>query len=141
MTQDIQESNVLIDDESRRSFMKKGALASGALALGLGASGTAAAQAQSALVFTYDYSPRRSFEQVSRIQQATTNSILTDIVNQPDEWTGFIGRYRRGDQDPGEFFLAFTRGGGLGSSEFSTNATFFSADANLLRVDYVGDSE
>ncbi len=136
MTQDNQESNVLIDDESRRSFMKKGALASSAVALGLGASGTATAQqAGSALLFTYDYSPRRQFQTVAQIQQSTTNSILADLVGQADEWTGFIVRYRRGEDDPGEFFLAFTRGGPLGSGEFSTNVSFFQSDANLLRVE------
>ncbi|WP_132058284.1 calcium-binding protein [Halorussus amylolyticus] len=113
--------------------MKKGVLASGALALGLGASGTATAQqASSALVFTYDFATNRRFEQTAQLQQGTTNGILQDVVSQPDEWTGFIGRYREDEEDPGEFFITFTRGGPLGTGVFGADVTFFATDANLL---------
>lgn len=134
-------------DESRREFMKKGALASGALALGVSASGTAAAQdASSALVFGYDYSPRRPFQEVARLQQGTTNQLLRvqdeSLVDQPDEWTGLIARYRQDEEDPGELFLAFARDGTLGQGEFDTDATYFNPEANLLRVSITeGDGE
>ncbi len=126
----------MTDDKTdgRTKALATGALASGAFALGFGGTATAQ-QASSALLFTYDYSPRRQFQTVAQIQQSTTNSILADLVGQADEWTGFICLYKRGENDPGEFFLAFTRGGPLGSGEFSTNVSFFQSDANLLRVE------
>lgn len=136
MEEDSLEDYEIDSDESRRSFMKKGALASGALALGVGASGTAAAQASSALVFAYDYEPLIDFVQVARLQQGTTNSILRDeeLVDQADEWLGHIARYRPREEGPGEYFLVFTRGGSLGDGQFETDATFFNPGANLLRV-------
>ncbi|WP_137286538.1 hypothetical protein [Halorussus salinisoli] len=142
------ENHESIDDESRRSFMKKGALASSAVALGLGASDTAAATEAAqqvpgqALVFGYEYNPELSFEVINRVQQGTVDSILgrqvgedgRAIVNDTADYNGYVIRYQS-DQDAGEYGFAFIREGSLGIGEtlrFGTDATFFNSQVNLL---------
>ena len=136
-------------NESRRSFMKKGALASGAVALGLGATDTAGAaealQQQvpgQVLVFAYEYNPGLPFEVINRVQQGTVDSILgrqigdngQAIVSDTADYNGYIIRYQP-DQDAGEYAIIFVRDDTLqlGSTfSFQTDATFFNTQVNLL---------
>ncbi len=129
------------ENDDRRKAIATGALASGAIALGVGGGTATAQQADSALVFTYDFVPNRRFVETAQLQQGTTNGILQDVVSQPDEWTGFIGRYQETDEDPGEFFITFTRDGSLGTGTFSADVTFFATEANLLTASIQGEEE
>src|SRR6056297_2021317 len=75
------ENNAEETDDSRRSFMKKGALASSAVALGLASSGSTGAQENAqepntGLVFVDDYQPGVGFQMISRLQQPTVEGIL-----------------------------------------------------------------
>ena len=152
MRENRPELNV-IDDESRRSFMKKGALASGAIALGAAGSGTAAAESSSlqqqpsqVLMFAYDYHPSRSIQVVNQLQQQTINTILgqsvgqngNQIVSDPTEYNGYIVQYESGDGGAGEYTLAFSRDQPLSTDQSYQltpgNATFFNSDINLLQV-------
>lgn len=134
---------------SRREFMKKGALASSALALSLASSGTTAAsstaqqQPSQVLVFVYDYNPGISFEVTDRLQQGTVDGILgrsvggddgSPIVTDPADYNGYVVRYQP-DQDAGEYALVFVREGTLDTERtyvLETDATFFNNEANLL---------
>jgi hypothetical protein len=132
----------IIGDESRRSFLKKGALATSAVALGLSASGTAAAAPDQALVFGYEYNPGTSFQVVNPLQQGTVNSILgrsingQTIVSNTDDYNGYVIRYQP-DQNASEYAMVFSRGtfGQNETAEFGTNATFFNSAANLISAD------
>lgn len=130
-------------EESRRSVMKKGALATGAVALGLGAStGTAAAQQERILVFAYDYYPQTPFSVEASLQQSTTVDLLNgpndqgiDEISQPDDYNGYVVRYRlSGNQGAGIYALLFTQQSlNTGSTlRLGTDASVFSTDLNLL---------
>ncbi|WP_137287340.1 twin-arginine translocation signal domain-containing protein [Halorussus salinisoli] len=135
-------------DESRRNFMKKGALASGAVALGLASTETAAAesnlqqQPSQALVFGYEYNPGISYEVISLLQQGTVDSVLgrqvgddgRSIVQDTADYNGYVIRYQP-DQAAGEYALVFVRDGSLQSGQtyqFGTDATFFNSQVNLI---------
>jgi hypothetical protein len=133
-----------IEDESRRSVMKKGAIATGALALGLG-SGSASAQQRDVLVYTNDYYPNVPFRIIQPLQQATTVQLLSrsrggDIseISQPDDYLGYIIRYNLGRNGNGGKITTFVflRGGttlNVGSTRrFSGDASIFSSELNLL---------
>ena len=137
-------------DDSRRSFMKKGALASGALALGLG-SGTAAGEANlqqqpsQTLMFGYDYQPSRTLQHVSRLQQSVTRTILGQqigddgqaVVSDTSEWTTHLAYYQTQGDVPGEYVLLFTRSGQVSQGDqlsLGSSATFFSDEINMLEV-------
>ncbi|MFB6166039.1 MAG: hypothetical protein ABEJ31_12835 [Haloarculaceae archaeon] len=91
-------------DESRRSFMKKGAVASGLVALGAAGVGTAAAQDQaSALVFSYDYYPGAEFTVTASLQQSTTTKMLQtpggqniSEISSPADYNGYAIGYSLG---------------------------------------------
>ncbi|WP_168215992.1 twin-arginine translocation signal domain-containing protein [Halorussus marinus] len=146
-------------DDSRRSFMKKGALASSAAALGLASSGSVAGdtlkqqdgvqQASTGLVFVDDYKPGVEFEAVSRVQQPTVNQILgyvdpsqqgedgnqqqSQAVVDPTDWNGYIFNYT--GCGPGNYNLVFLREGALAEGEtysFTTSAVFFDNEVQLL---------
>lgn len=135
-------------NESRRSFMKKGALASSALALGVSGSGTVGAvQPNQTLVFAYDYRPGQSLDMIARLQQSVTRSILgqtgendNPIVSDTSEWDTYLMAYQpTGGESSGEYTLVFTRGGDVGDSiTLGTSATFFSDEFNLLEVNADG---
>lgn len=69
----------VLDDETRRSFMKKSAAVSGAVAIGVGATNTAGAQddgleeGQKGLIFPTDFHPRARFAFVSPVIEWVPN--------------------------------------------------------------------
>ena len=142
-------SNSSVDeilDDSRRSFMKKGALVSGALAFGVG-SGTVAGesnvvQPSQTLMFAYDYIPSQTLEVSAQLQQSVTRQILGQegddgdaIVSDTSEWNTYIASYQLEGDTPGEHVLMFTRGGQLDAEfQLGSSATFFSDEFNLLEV-------
>ncbi len=94
----------VFSNESRRTFMKKGALATGALALGLGSTGTALAQdSRQVLVYTYAYHPNVPFRVTNALEQSTVVRLLQrpgggDVaeISQPDDYSGWVIRYDLG---------------------------------------------
>lgn len=128
------------DDESRRSFMKKGALASGAVALGLGASGTAAAAPNDTVrVFSYDYRPQVPFDVIDQLNQPTMNAIVGEsgVLSDADEFTGYVIRYQmpQGQTKPGEYAFVFTKGRALArgnTHRFDGSVSVFDQQINLL---------
>jgi hypothetical protein len=135
-------ADTILDD--RRSFMKKGALATGALALGLGSTGTAAAQGRNVLVYTYDYYPNVQFRVIQQLEQSTTVRLLkvrgntVPEISQPDDYVGYVIRYLIGDNDDGGLittFLFIRGGNGLSEGSvrrLSGDASVFSSRLNLL---------
>ncbi|WP_433628994.1 twin-arginine translocation signal domain-containing protein [Halomicrococcus sp. NG-SE-24] len=135
-----------VGDESRRNFMKKGALASGAAALGLaGSSGSAAAQQRTqVLVFTYDYYPNVTFRVTQGLQASTTVNVLrrpgggtVPEISQPDDYNGYVINYRlgaQGQQSAGITTLLFTRETLQTDARYrlAGDAQVFSSDLNLL---------
>lgn len=128
---------------SRRSFMKKGALASGALALGTAGAGSAAAQQQqNALVFSYEFFPGATFRVAAPLQTSTTIDILdgpgdqgVPEISQPDEYNGHVISYQIGGS--AIYTFAFTRDQALQQDtryRFGDNSQVFSSRLNLLQV-------
>lgn len=85
---------------SRRSFLKNGVLASGALTLGIGVSKTGAAKRSNTLLYEYDYYPGASFTVVTRLQPSTTVNILDSPddgrppgLSRLDEYDGYVISY------------------------------------------------
>lgn len=140
-----------VESEDRRSFMKKGALATGALALGLGSAGTAAAQNQNVLVYTYDYHPNVEFRVVNSLEKATTVRLLqrpgggnVPEISQPDNYNGYIIRYMLGQNGGSDAQITtFLFGDGLSLSQGDTRrlsggASVFSSTLNLLSTNLEG---
>ncbi|ODR82947.1 hypothetical protein BG842_15190 [Haladaptatus sp. W1] len=140
-----------VESEDRRSFMKKGALATGALALGLGSAGTAAAQNQNVLVYTYDYHPNVEFRVENSLEKATTVRLLqrpgggnVPEISQPDNYNGYIIRYLLGQNGGSEAQITtFLFGDGLSLSQGDTRrlsggASVFSSTLNLLSTNLGG---
>ncbi|GKZ13322.1 hypothetical protein [Haladaptatus sp. T7] len=140
-----------VESEDRRSFMKKGALATGALALGLGSAGTAAAQNQNVLVYTYDYHPNVEFRVENSLEKATTVRLLqrpgggnVPEISQPDNYNGYIIRYLLGQNGGSDAQITtFLFGDGLSLSQGDTRrltggASVFSSTLNLLSTDLGG---
>ncbi|WP_193787485.1 twin-arginine translocation signal domain-containing protein [Natrinema gari] len=98
-------------DDSRRSFMKKGALTAGAVALGTVGAGTAAAQdGGSVVVFGDDYEPGVDFTVVSMLNDGTKDELfseagLEDEFDTPDDWDVYIINYDVGGSAPSLGFL------------------------------------
>jgi len=139
-----------VDSEERRSFMKKGALATGGLALGLGSMGSASAQQGQALVYTYDYHPGTRFRVVNQLEQTTTVRLLrrpgggtVPEISQPDDYNGYVVRYLiGGDGDQGQI-TTFVFGQNLNLSQgdtrrFTGGASVFSSDLNLISTNVQG---
>jgi hypothetical protein len=140
-----------VDSEERRSFMKKGALATGGLALGLGSAGSAAAQQNQVLVYTYDFHPDVQFRVVNQLEQTTVVRLLrrpgggtVPEISQPDDYTGYVIRYRLGGGDGGQgqiTTVVFGQNLNLSQGDnrrFSGNASIFSTDLNLLSTNLQG---
>ncbi len=135
-----------VESEDRRSFMKKGALATGALALGLGSAGSASAQSRNVLVYTYDYHPNVEFRVVNTLEKATTVRLLerpgggtVPEISQPDNYNGFIIRYVLGGGGSSQgqittfMFVNGSASFGQGTTHrFSGDASIFSSTLNLL---------
>jgi len=147
MTEREQQDTENVESKERRSFMKKGALATGALALGLGSAGTAAAQSTNVLVYTYDYHPNVQFRVVNSLEAATTVRLLerpgggnVPEISQPDDYNGYIIRYLLGgDSGGGQGSITtfmFKQGGQSLSQgdtrQFSEDGSIFSSELNLL---------
>ncbi|WP_198668094.1 twin-arginine translocation signal domain-containing protein, partial [Saliphagus sp. LR7] len=141
-------SDEISTDDSRRSFMKKGALAAGALAIGAGASasGVAAQEDGNALVFSYDYHPGQSFDVVAQLEQSTTVNVLqvddetVSEISQPDDYTGHVIRYNL-DGSAGITAFLFSQDVSLSSGDSGTlgeDASMFSPELNLLSTDLGG---
>lgn len=131
------------DGSSRRSFMKKSALTSGALALGVAGSDSAAAQQQqNALVFSYEFFPGAPFRVDAQLQASTTIDLLSGPrdqgvpeISQPDEYNGYVVGYQIGNSVI--YTFAFVRGETLQQDaryRFDDNSQVFSSQLNLLQV-------
>ncbi len=132
-----------VESKERRSFMKKGALATGALALGLGSAGSASAQdGNQVLVYTYDYHPGVSFRVTNSLEQSTVVSLLErpgggDVpeISQPDNYSGWIVRYNLGEGDAAITTFLFSQDANLSTGDqhmLSGDASIFSSELNLL---------
>ena len=143
--EEIEEMEEVEEGSSRRSFMKKGAVAAGAVALGTAASaGSAAANSGDQwLVFTDEYYPRAPWVPVSQLPQTTVVNILglgtTQEITQPDEYSGYIIQYQFAGGNPGPIAMIFTRNGTLNVNSnarqrFTNQAQVFSASLNLLQT-------
>ncbi|UHQ96149.1 calcium-binding protein [Natrinema halophilum] len=131
------------DGDSRRTFIKKGALAASAIALGTAATtGTASAQQdEQGLVFSYDYFPGAEFTVVARLEQTATVNVLevdgelVDEISQPDDWNGHVIRYETRGGAAGVTTFLFLRDAVLSSGDTgstSGDASMFSSELNLL---------
>lgn len=143
--EELTEDEVLdLGDSSRRSFMKKGALATGALALGTAGANTASAQqTRRVLVFAYQYYPNIRFRVRQPLQASTTVNILrrpdgnrVPEISQPDDYNGYVIDYRLQDNArvAGITTLLFTRGlleRGV-SYRLAADAQVFTSELNLL---------
>ena len=150
MTEQTPQEPTETDSDDRRSFLKKGALATGALALGLGSAGSASAQSRNVLVYTYDYHPNVEFRVTHSLEKATTVRLLerpgggtVPEISQPDNYNGYIIRYLLGGgsgQGQISSFI-FLQGGALSQGtthRFSGNASIFSSELNLLSTSIRG---
>ncbi|SIR53516.1 Tat (twin-arginine translocation) pathway signal sequence [Haladaptatus litoreus] len=150
MTERKQQDAENVESAERRSFMKKGALATGALALGLGSAGSASAQNQTVLVYTYDYHPGVQFRVTASLEQSTTVRLLErpgggDVpeITQPDDYSGYVIRYQLGGGGgQGQITtLVFGRDLSLSTGNtrrFSGDASIFSSTLNLLSTTIEG---
>ncbi|KZN25214.1 hypothetical protein A4G99_01450 [Haladaptatus sp. R4] len=145
MTEREQQDAENVESEERRSFMKKGALATGALALGLGSAGSASAQGRNVLVYTYDYHPNVQFRVVNALEKSTTVRLLekpgggnVSEISQPDNYNGYVIRYLLGSGGGGQGQITtfmFAEGVSLSQGDtrqFSGDASVFSSTLNLL---------
>ncbi|SIR88970.1 Tat (twin-arginine translocation) pathway signal sequence [Haladaptatus litoreus] len=139
-----------VESTERRSFMKKGALATGALALGLGSAGSASAQGQNVLVYTYDYHPGVQFRVTASLEQSTTVRLLErpgggDVpeISQPDDYSAYVIRYQLGGGGGRGQITSIVFGRDLSLStgttrRFSGDASIFSSTLNLLSTTIEG---
>ncbi|RBI59651.1 hypothetical protein DMJ13_21150 [halophilic archaeon] len=134
------------NDESRRSFMQKGALASGAVALGIASTDSAVAQdgQRQVLVFTYDYYPGVNFRVTQPLQASTTVNVLrrpgggtVPEISQPDDYNGYVINYQLGgdgQDQAGITTLLFTQDSLQTDTRYrlGSDAQVFSATLNLV---------
>ncbi|WP_458185973.1 twin-arginine translocation signal domain-containing protein [Haladaptatus sp. NG-WS-4] len=144
MTEKEPQDTENVESKERRSFMKKGALATGALALGLGSAGSASAQGQNVLVYTYDYHPGVQFRVVNALEQSTTVRLLqrpgggnVPEISQPDDYNAYLIRYQLGGGGGQGQITTIVFGRDLSLSQgdtrrFSGDASIFSSTLNLL---------
>ncbi|WP_440008620.1 twin-arginine translocation signal domain-containing protein [Halomicrococcus sp. SG-WS-1] len=130
-------------DESRRTFLKKGALATGAVALGVSGSNTAAAQQQQdVLTYFDDYQPGQSFRAIAQLPQDITVTLLSlpngntvPEISQPDDYNAYVIRPTTGQNDraAGATYL-FTRSSLNTDNQFrfGTSANVFSSQLSLV---------
>ena len=131
-------------DDSRRSFMKKGAVATTALALGAGATGTVSAQADGqVLVYGDDYRPGQDFEVISALNTQTKEDLIADsgseddIFDDPDDWDAYIINYDL-DTDAPTWALLFTEDIALEAGDSETmgeDGTFRNSRLDIIDVE------
>jgi hypothetical protein len=133
-------------DDSRRSFMKKGALATTAIALGAGATaGTSAAQDDNGngdvVVFGEDYLPGVDFDVASQADTGTRDDVyeatgLDDEFSDPDDWDLFFIAYDTGGSSPTlGYLMAENAGISAGDSDtMGTDGSFRNAELNLIEA-------
>ena len=146
------ETNELFDD-SRRSFMKKGALATTAVALGASAtSGSAAAQEDDngnngdaegdVLVYGDDYHPGADFDVVTELSTSSREELLQesgsedDVFDDPDDWDVFVINYDFGTEAP-MWGLVFTEDAELNAGDTATmgeDGDFRDTQLNLVEA-------
>lgn len=132
-------------NQTRRSVLRKGAAATGALALG-GIGGTGAVGARDwtaqAAVNAFRFYPGASFDVVAGLETETTVELLqvddepVPELSQPDEWNAHAIRYGIGEE-AGITTLLFTRDRRMNDDDIGTlgvDASMLNADLNLLRV-------
>lgn len=137
-------------DDSRRSFMKKGALATTAVAFGTGATATtgAAQQGDEVLVFGDDYLPGVDFEVVSELEDPTTDDVLettnlTDELAEPENWNGYIIDYDVGGS-ASSLTLLFSEQADLSAGDSETmgeDGSFRAPDLNLIEATLGGSMD
>ena len=127
---------------SRRSFLKKGALATGAVVLGVSGATPAVAQDDSnALIYTDDYQPNGRFRVVGLLPADITVRLLRrpngntiPEISQPDDYNGYVVRARLGGNRAGDSTFLFTRRAlqqGRGY-RLSADPQVFSSELSLL---------
>lgn len=136
-------------DESRRSFMKKGALASSVAALGLASGGTAATNTNvqetpgTGLVFIDNYDPGVPFTVVTQMEQSTVNDVFaarqddTTIID-PSNYNGYIVHEQYDEETHGDFWFVFTQQATLETDQtytFSEQVVFFSSELSLIKAE------
>jgi hypothetical protein len=147
-------SNGVLDrlgDESRRDFMKKGAVVAGGLALGAASAGTAAAQNQvsNALFFADGIVPGATFTVVGQLPTQVTTDILSgeikpglDGIDNADDYNGYSISYLYSDVP--QMAYLFVRQDVVGGTFFpptgnqsvrvGTDPSYFSSDLNLVQA-------
>ncbi|WP_049927985.1 hypothetical protein [Halopiger goleimassiliensis] len=136
--------------DSRRSFMKKGALATTAVALGAGATaGTAAAQddgdGNEVVVFGDDYMPGVDFTVASGLDDGTRDELfqeaeLEDEFDSPEDWDAYIISYDLGGSAP-KLGHVLTEQADLSAGDSETmgeDGSFRAADLNLIETSLGG---
>ncbi|WP_143423230.1 twin-arginine translocation signal domain-containing protein [Halegenticoccus soli] len=133
-------------DDSRRSFMKKGAVAAGALALGAGASGSVAAQESgSVLVQANDFIPGARFRVTGSLPNSLTIDLLQggqgrdiNAVQNPGDYQGWVIRYT--ETPTALYALMFNDPGDVNVSQGDTRrfategANYFADQLNLVEA-------
>ena len=138
-------------DDSRRDFLRKTAVATGALALGITGAGTAAAQDsdRNVLVFADDYSPRTNFRVISQLPASITVRMLrrpgggtVPEISQPDDYIGYAIRFGAGGQVVTGGAFVFTQRvlRERTTYRFTDEANVFSSDLSLLSTRIVRDN-
>lgn len=132
-----------IFNDSRRSFMKKGALATTAVALGAGATAsTATAQEDGeVVVFGDDYQPGVDMTVVAELNDGTRDELfseaeLEDEFDDPDDWDVYIINYDLGGSGPSLGFL-MTEEADLSTGDSDTmgeDGQFRDAGLNLIEA-------
>jgi hypothetical protein len=141
------EDNSGLFDDSRRSFMKKGALATTAIALGAGATaGTSAAQEDNGngndvAVFGEDYLPGVDFDVAAQADTGTRDEVyeavgLDDEFSDPDDWDLFFISYDTGGSAPTLGYLMVDNGDlSAGDSDtMGTDGSFRNTELNLVEA-------
>lgn len=135
------ETRLTTPNDSRRNFLKKGALAAGTVALGLPVGTAAAQQRDDVLVFTDDYSPGTRFRVVSLLPASVTVRLLrrpgggtVPEISQPDDYNGYAIRYETGSGIGTGGSYVFTRESLTTGRRyrFTRDATFFSSQLSLV---------
>lgn len=133
-----------LTEESRRSFVKKSALATGAAALGISSTGSGAAQEaqqRSALVFADDFVPGGSFNVVGSLESTLTLDLLQaaqQSIPSPGNYNGYIINYSFTPVPEYAIIFVAPNGGGLDTNgtqyTFGNDANYFTGNLNLVET-------